>query len=352
MIRKYLLPLLAVLLIGFSVYQVPQAGQKSPPPPPPIEPAHDPFGCSVAGAGIVEAQAENIEVGSLLPGVVADLFVKEGRKVRAGDPLFRLDDRQLQAELKMRQAAVEAAQAELQRLEKQPRPEELPVREAQMREAQAGLDEAEDQLERVQHLFSRRVSTEEEFVRRRLAVRAAEEQLARAKAEFELLKAGAWEPEIAIARASVVQAQAQLAATETELERLTVRALVDGTVLQVAIRPGEFAGAPPGETLIVLGDIDRLHVRVDIDEYDVPRFEPGAPAVAMLRGNPDHKIPLAFVRVQPYVTPKRSLTGDNTERVDTRVLQVIYAFDPTESDIYVGQQLDVFIQTAEPRRRG
>ena len=99
------------------------------------------------------------------------------------------------------------------------------------------------------------------------------------------------------------------------------------------MRPGEFVGTPPSQALVVVGKIDRLHVRVDVDEHDIPRFTPGAPARAMLKGQPKSNFALQFVRVDPYVIPKRSLTGDNTERVDTRVLQVIYEID------HPGQQL-------------
>ena len=53
------------------------------------------------------------------------------------------------------------------------------------------------------------------------------------------------------------------------------------------------------------------------------------------------------MRIELYVVPKKSLTGDNTERVDTRVLQVIYAIDTLGRRLFVGQQLDVFID-AEP----
>jgi multidrug resistance efflux pump len=120
-------------------------------------------------------------------------------------------------------------------------------------------------------------------------------------------------------------------------------------VLQVNVHPGEFVGAPPGQALVVLGNVHTLHVRVDIDEHDVPRFRPGAAARASVRGNAAHEYALRFVRVEPYVIPKKSLTGDNTERVDTRVLQVIYAVDGAseERPLYVGQQMDVFIDAGE-----
>jgi HlyD family secretion protein len=102
-------------------------------------------------------------------------------------------------------------------------------------------------------------------------------------------------------------------------------------------------GAPASQSLVVLGNVDQLHVRVDIDEYDIPRFVPNSTARATLKGQPEVSFPLSFVRIEPYVVPKKSLTGDNTERVDTRVLQVIYAIDRGDRRLFVGQQLDVFI---------
>jgi hypothetical protein len=66
-----------------------------------------------------------------------------------------------------------------------------------------------------------------------------------------------------------------------------------------------------------------------------------------LRGNREIKTPLKFVRFEPFVSPKTSLTGDTTERVDTRVLQVIYSFERGDLPIYVGQQMDVFIEAPE-----
>ena len=95
---------------------------------------------------------------------------------------------------------------------------------------------------------------------------------------------------------------------------------------------------------MLLGDDSRLHVRVDIDENDAWRAHPGASAMAFVRGNPDLNMPLQFERFEPYVVPKVSLTGQSTERTDTRVLQAIYSFDPAALPVYVGQQMDVFIE--------
>jgi hypothetical protein len=71
---------------------------------------------------------------------------------------------------------------------------------------------------------------------------------------------------------------------------------------------------------------------------------PQAGGTASIKSLADRKIPLTFVRIEPYVIPKKSLTGENTERVDTRVLQVIYRFERPPFPVYAGQQVDVFIE--------
>ena len=68
------------------------------------------------------------------------------------------------------------------------------------------------------------------------------------------------------------------------------------------------------------------------------------------QGNPSLQTPLEFVRFELYVMSKRSLTGDSSERVDTRVLQVIYRFSADRFPIHVGQQMDVFIEARQSPR--
>jgi hypothetical protein len=110
-------------------------------------------------------------------------------------------------------------------------------------------------------------------------------------------------------------------------------------------RLGEYAQSGAVSTpLMLLGDDTKLHVRVDIDENDAWRFQACAQAVASVRGNPQLKAPLQYVRTEPAVIPKVLLTGDTTQRTDTRVLQVVYSFDPAALPLYVGQMTDVFIE--------
>ncbi|MCE9531887.1 MAG: efflux RND transporter periplasmic adaptor subunit [Planctomycetes bacterium] len=348
--RQLILPLICVAMLGFAVYHVVNAQQQPAKAPPPNEPSRTPFRGAIAGGGVVESRSENIAIGSHLPGVVAEVLVKVDDRVEGpswlgrGTPLFRLDDRQLRSELHVRQAALISAKATLARLESMPRTEEVPPLEARVRESEALLNDARDQYVRSQQLLKNRAVGEEEVIRRRNAVAVAEAQLAKSDAELKLLKTGAWQFEKEIARANVSQAEQLVKQTMTEIERLTVYAPITGTILQRNVRPGEYVGVPPGQALLVIGDVDVLHIRVDIDESDLPRFRPGIDGRATPRGSPGTEIPLTFVRVEPLVVPKRSLTGSGSERVDTRVLPVIYAAKSSAMKLYVGQQLDVYLE--------
>lgn len=349
MFARFFLPLVAVGGLVFSVFAVIKAREVPAAAKPIVEPptrvsarSHE-----IAGSGLVESRMENVPIGAIVPGVVVRVYVKVGDRVRKGDALFALDDRQIQSELKVRRAALDAAQADLKRAMDAPRLEG-PVLEAAIKQQVALMDNAEVTLNRQKNLMSRQAATQSDFDNARFAHAGNVAALAKAQADLGKLRDGGWDNDIRISRSKVEQAKAMVAASEIDLDRLTTTALVDGKILQLNVRPGQFAASIWKDALIVMGEVDRLHVRVDIDEHDLPMFKTNAPAYATLRGRPQDRFTLSFVKVEPYVIPKRSLTGDNSERVDTRVLQVIYALpDERPIDVYVGQQMDAYLEAAD-----
>lgn len=351
MIRKYIIPLLAFAGVLFAVWTAVQSARPVPPALPVAEPPKPAFGDKISGSGIIEASSRNIAVGAHVPGIVQQVFIKVGDSAKAGTPLFSLDDRRHRADISVRREAVSGAQARLKRLREAPRPEELPAARARVKEAEAVLADARAQLEFVEGLQG--AVSREDTTRRRYALERAEAALLREKADLALLEAGTWKADIEIAEAEAALRKAELEAAQVELERLTVTAPVDGEILQVNIRPGEYAQTGPAQqSLVLLGSVDILHVRVDIDENDAWRFSPGAKAVAYLRGHSEFKTDLSFEYVEKYVVPKRSLTGESTERVDTRVLQVIYSFVRKDFPVYPGQLVDVYIEDTIGGARG
>jgi multidrug resistance efflux pump len=279
--------------------------------------------------------------------MVTGLYVKAGDRVSKGQRLFSLDDRELTADLGVKKAAVAGAEARLKKLEEEPRPEEIPTAEAKVTEATALLADAQVQVRLIESVTDRRAVKEEDVERRRLNYQATAARLEQAKHDLALLKAGAWGPDIDIARADAAQAAAAVRQDEINISRLTVAAPVDGTILQNKVRLGQYAQCGPlAEPLMVFGGGKNLHLRAQVDENDAWRVGEGASAVAHLRGNSKVEYPLEFVRFEPYVVPKASLTGDTTERVDTRVLEIIYRFKDPKARVFDGQQMDVYIDAA------
>ena len=242
---------------------------------------------------------------------------KVGDRVMRGEPLFRIDDRDLTAELNVRESSLRAAVAQLHRLDNMPRAEDLPPAIAAVDEAQAKLNDAEAAYNRDLNLYTKKMLAASDFDKDRYTLQRRRATLAKTQADLAKLKAGAWKEDIDVQRAAVDQAKSQVENIKIMLDRLIVRAPVEGEILQVNIRPGQFAALAWKEPMIVLGEVNRLHVRVDIDENDLYRFQEGVAAWANIKGRREPRFALEFVRVEPYVIPKKSLTGDNTERVDT-----------------------------------
>ena len=313
--KRLILPLLGLVAMVYATMSMlrnkPVQIKADPPSPPPASS----FSHTIAAVGIVEPNSEAVAIGTPLAGVVEKILVHVGEAVKQGDPLFELDVRHLQAELGVRKATLEFARAKMQTVETQ-------------------CSDVSDQLERAQRLAgTANVISADELMRRKYACQVAEARLGEARAE-------------------VASAEAGLRATETELERSIVRAPMDAEVIQVKVRVGEFA--PAGQTaqpLLVIGKLHPMHVRVDVDEHEGWRVRPAAGATAHVRGNADLQTPLKFVQIEPMVVPKRSLSGDSTERVDTRVLQVIYEIADPALQLFVGQQMDIFIDDIVAREK-
>jgi HlyD family secretion protein len=239
-------------------------------------------------------------------GLVKEVKIEVNRVVKAGEPLLILDDRELRASQLRQEAAIAVAQANLE-------------------VSRAELAKVQDMLDRLKSVTDQRAISQDDLRNRSNDVLVAKAQQQAAEAQLSAAKAD-------------VQQTALL------IDRLTVKAPRDGTILQVNIRAGEYASPQNRLPALVLGDISTLHVRADVDEQNAMGVAPGRPATMSLKSDSTRKFAVKFVRIEPYVIPKVSLTGASTERVDTRVLQIIYELEkPKGESLYVGQQVDVFI---------
>lgn len=304
-VSRFVLPGLAAGAFVFAVVAVIQPGRTRADPP--ARPPSAPFAATVAGIGTIEPESELIAIATELPGVVRTVHVRPGERVEAGRPLFTLDRRAAEAALDA--ARAEAASAA-----------------AAVRVAEAAVADERQRLGLFERVDDPQAVSDDELQRRRFAVRRAEAAAAQA-------------------RASAQAAEAQARARATDLARLTVASPIAGRVFRVDVRPGEYAAAgPSAQPLLTLGADGRLHVRAEFDEADAPRLRDGAKAYGTLRGAAERRVSLSFVRFEPQVTEKRALSG-GSERVDTRVVEAIYSFDPAAAPAsFLGQRMDVFVE--------
>jgi HlyD family secretion protein len=353
MLRKYGLPILAICGLVAALAAVLITSRIKPPPPILFPPPKSPYTNYVAGSGIVEAASENIAIGSPFVALVTDVFVCAGALVKQGDPLFKLDTRVLEADLAQAKAAREVFAANFKQLAAQPRIETVPPQEALVRQAQAQWENQKSQLKFYEQVTDLKAISLSNLTEAIYAEKIAKAQLDQAEANLYLLNAGAWVMDLAIVAEQIAQADAQIGVVQKNIDISTVTAPLDGQVLQVRVHVGEIADqirtSDPSDTahpLMLFGIIDPFHIRVDIDEEDLWKVRLGAPGVAFVRGNSAIKVPITFVRYEPYVVPKLTLTGNTAERVDTRVFQLIYWFERKDLPIYMGQVMDVYIDAS------
>jgi HlyD family secretion protein len=403
LLGRVALPVLALGLIGFAVATLSPKDNATATLPATPATAPDTNSPIVAALGVVEPSSETIAVAAELPGVVREVFVKAGDVVAAGAPLFRLDGRALSANLEAQmassrqaqansaasnsripslqanaatanagiaqaEAALQTAQGALQQALGR-----LGNSEAAGEVARLGLADARARLALFDNITDQRAISTDEKDRARFAmerakavydqslaavveaqggvsvarggVADAQSRIASARSSAQSARATITEGQqnAAAAQAGLAQAGAQARVIATDLDRLIVRAPIAGQILRLNVRLGEFASAGPlSDPLVSMGTTDPLHVRVQIDEEDVARVPAGAAAQGSLRGDAQKRIALTFVRFEPQAIPKPNLNG-GAERVDTRVVEAIYAFNKSDLAAFVGQQMDVFV---------
>jgi multidrug resistance efflux pump len=321
---------------------------KPPAPPPEVATPHPqaPFKSYISGVGIVEASSDNISIGAPVNRIVEKVLVNVGQEIKKGEVLFTLENQDLQAEIAARKIEYEIAKAKLQKMEELPRREDVIAAEAALRSTQVELNQTQNQYEMVQSLQDSRALSQQEINRRRFSYEQAQARMQEAQANLNKVKAGTWKPDLAIAALQVEQAKTSVERVQAEIDRTIIRSPIDGKVLQINIHEGESPATI--NKLMIVGNTDEIYLKVSINQFDAPYFRPEAQAVAFLRGNAHMEFALEFIRLVPYLVQKQDFTTDITDKNDTRVLQVIYRIKDTDHNVFVGQQMDVFIEAEFP----
>jgi HlyD family secretion protein len=356
--NKILFTLAAIGVLGACLAAY-LSGVTQPPLPPAFNPATNPYPTGIYAEGIVESDqpsGANINVYPEVSGTVKQIPVAEGQVVRQGTVLLVIDDSIQRATVQQLHSQAEAASTLLDELKAQPRKETLDVAEAQVASAQAALKTAQDTLDKQEAAYDvnpKSISKD--------ALDSAANTVATAKANLEvackqrdLTKAGAWIYDIHNQERTYNALYKSYLSASALLAKYTLRAPNDGIVLAINPTVGSFVSAQGAydtytqgmDPVLVLGSPHaHLNVRCYVDEILVPRLpNPAALKAQMSVRGSNVKIPLEFVRMQPIVSPKIELSDQRLERVDVRVLPVIFRLEkPKDLNLYPGLLVDVYI---------
>lgn len=327
--------------------------------PPAFNPPSNPFVIGIYAEGIVESvqpSGENIDIYPEVPGTVKEILVAEGQEVQKGTPLLLIDDSIQRSTTEQQRLAAEAAHAVLEELIAEPRKEVLDVNESQVVSAEATLKTAQDELakQKAAYEIDPRSISKDALDSAINAEAVARANLEVARRQRDLTKAGAWIFDIRNQENLYNSLERSYLASRALLSKYTLRSSTAGIVLSINTVIGNYV-SPQGaydsytqgmDPVLVLGTQQiNLHVRCYIDEILVPRLPPLSKIKAEMsvRGS-NVKVPLTFVRVQPYVSPKIELSDERLERVDVRVLPIIFKIEkPKNVNLYLGELVDVYI---------
>ncbi len=290
-ILAYALPLVAIIMLGFTIFSI---SYKKIQPPREItnEPPKSIFKNQIAGIGIVEPRTKSHKLMPYTKGIVSKIYVEEDEEITKNQQLFTTDDREILAELLYAQAKTDTARIH--------------------------FEDLEYNYNLYKDLGKSGTVSDEEISKKRFAMLKAKAQYHESLAEYNILK--------------------------TRLERLAVHSPISGRVLQLNIRVGEYADTDSSFPPIIVGDMRNMKVDVTIDETDIARFNKFAKAYGIIRGSDNKRIPLQFSLIQPNIVPKKNITNDPAEKIDMRVMKIVYHFDNKDVGAYPGQQMDVFIE--------
>jgi HlyD family secretion protein len=205
-------------------------------------------------------------------GVVGALDVREGQNVRRGQVLARMSDPALLADVEAAQAKVAEARAALAGLEAGGKPAEITDIENRLARARYDLQEANSDYASLKRLAEKQAATKVE-------VEAALEKVKQTELDIEGLEKRRTslvaKPDVAAAQARLEDTQAALTLALKRQEQSVLRAPISGVVYNLAARPGAYLET--GALVANVGQLDRLRVRVYVDEPELGRVRPGQP---------------------------------------------------------------------------
>ncbi|MFO0830139.1 MAG: efflux RND transporter periplasmic adaptor subunit [Phycisphaerales bacterium] len=212
--------------------------------------------------GRVEA-TRRVELAFQVPGLLLDVPVTEGQRVKKGDVVARLREDEFRARLNSLQGQLDQSRAVLAALRSGERPEERLRREAAVRAAEARLANARADFNRFAELVNGNAVSRAEYERAEAAFKVAEEEY---QSTLQLLEKGtqAREEDILAQEASVRSLEGRVDEARIQLADCALAAPFDGVVAEVFVQRNQTMRV--GQPVIRFQNTDEIDVAVDVPE--------------------------------------------------------------------------------------
>jgi HlyD family secretion protein len=296
---------------------------------------------SAVAPGRVEPPSGIVKVAAPAMGIVTKVLVKVNDTVFAGEPLIQLNDDEIQA----RYAAAEAQAGMRRRLrdEQQVTGKALDRRRAEdaVAEADTAVFDAQVAVDRAAAQWRAAGSPTDALTGARSVLARAQEEVAKRQAALRAIDAPLLTPN----EAQTVSARGDLALARVNLEKLKIRAPIDGTILQININPGELAAPSALQSLLSIANLSTLNVRAELDERDIGEIKVGQAATVRAAAFPGKDFAGTVISIAPLVEPSRLGSRGPNNRADVDSVEVVLKLTQPgplttgmKVDVYFGQE--------------
>lgn len=291
--------------------------------------------------GRVESCSGQIKVTTAVAGLVDKVLVKANDTVFTGEPLIHLADEELVARL----AAAEAQVA----LRERARDEKSATGRAYFRrkaldaaaDSEQSVYDARSAVDRAAGELRAKSGPDAGLTAARTALARAREGLAKRREELRTIEADS--PLPTALESLLIIARAEFAAARSALDKMTVRAPIDGTVLQVNVRAGELAAPASLQPPLLLANLSALCVRAELDERDLGSIELRQPVSVRTASLPAREFAGSVSSIGPLVEPGRLEPPGTRNQTDVDVVQVMVELSGP-SQLTVGMKADVYFR--------
>jgi HlyD family secretion protein len=294
-----------------------------------------------ASPGRVEGASETTQVGAAADGILKTVYVKEGQFVKRGTLLGEIGCDDLQASLQTATAEADGARQARTRILRGARDEEKKIASEKTAAARATFEEAKSRMEMQRALYQKEQISRSSYEQAVRDLGVADANLRAAVRTEELLAAPPLQEDKARADADVLAAEGRAQTVQERIEKCSILAPIDGTVLRVYARRGESFSTVTPRPLFSLADTSSRHIKAEIDERDVDKVSVGQKVVIQADALDGKRLIGSVVRVSTMMGRKSISTGDPSDKSDRDILEALIGLEGNPLSLPIGLRVTV-----------